>query len=112
MNAIDVLPITFGVILPPNSGGKNSTNAQINPGTSDENINSKVHTIKILLDSSASVSIARKDVLYERHSILNQKKNKWSTMAGTFDTTIVTELILKLPELNGNYAKCHLTDKS
>ena len=35
-------------------------------------------------------------------------------MAGTFDTTFETEIILKLPELNHSaevYAKCHLTDK-
>ena len=35
-------------------------------------------------------------------------------MAGTFNTTPLSEIILKLPELNHsaeNYAKCHLTDK-
>ena len=35
-------------------------------------------------------------------------------MAGTFNTTFVTEIILKLSELNHSaeiYAKCHLTDK-
>ena len=35
-------------------------------------------------------------------------------MAGTFNTTFVTELILKLPELNHSadiYVKCHLTNK-
>ena len=62
--------------------------------------NSKVCTIKILLDSGASVSIVCKDVLYKRHRILKDKKNKWSTMEGTFHTTFVTEIILKLPELN------------
>ena len=34
-------------------------------------------------------------------------------MAGTFNTTFVREIILKLPELNHSaeiYAKCHLTD--
>ena len=69
---------------------------------------------KILLDSGASASIICKDVLYERHKILKAKKNKWSTMAGTFNTIFVTEIILKLPELNPTaeiYAKCHLTDK-
>ena len=64
----------------------------------DENKNSKVGTIKILLDNGASASIVRKDVLYERHKILKDKRNKWSTMAGTINTTFVTELILKLPE--------------
>ena len=35
-------------------------------------------------------------------------------MAGTFNTTFVREIILKLPELDHSaeiYAKCHLTDK-
>ena len=35
-------------------------------------------------------------------------------MAGTFNTNSVTEIILKLPELNHSseiYAKCYLTDK-
>ena len=40
-------------MLYPNSHGKNSTNSQINPGTKDENKNSKVSTIKILLPLSA-----------------------------------------------------------
>ena len=85
-------------MLPPNLRGKISTNSQINPITSDENRNSKTHTIKILLDSGAGASIVRKGVLYKRHKINKDKKNKWSTMAGTFITTFVTEIILKLPE--------------
>ena len=32
--------------------------------------------------------MVHKDVLYERHKILKEKKNKWSTMAGTFNTTV------------------------
>ena len=59
-NSTDISPITFGVILPPNSRGKISTNSQIDPVTSDENRNSKVCTIKILLDSSAGSSIVCK----------------------------------------------------
>ena len=68
----------------------------------------------MFLYSGASSSIVRKDVLHERHKILKDKKNKWSTMARTFNTTFVTELILKLPELNHSkkiYTKYHLTDK-
>ena len=64
-NATDLSPITFGVILPPKLHGKKSTNSKISPETLDENRNSKVRTIKILLDSSASESIACKDVLYK-----------------------------------------------
>ena len=97
---MDLLPITFGIILSSNPRGKNSTNSQINPGTLDENKNSKVRTIKILLDSGANASIVRKDVLHMHHKILKDKINKWSTMAGTFNTSFVTEIILKLPELN------------
>ena len=58
--------------------------------------------------------IVHKDVLYERHKILKVKKNKWSTIAETVNTTFVTEIILKLSELNRSakiYAKCHLTDE-
>ena len=36
-NATDLLPIAFGIILSPNPRGKNSTNFEINPGTTDEN---------------------------------------------------------------------------
>ena len=49
----------------------------------------KVLAIKILLDSGASASTVCKDVLYERHRILKDKKNKWSTMKGTFNNTFV-----------------------
>ena len=51
----------------------------------DENKNSKVGTIKLLLDSGASSSIVSKDLLYERHRFLKDKMNKHSTMAGTFN---------------------------
>ena len=64
----------------------------------DGNKNSKVHAIKILLDSGAGASIVRKDILYKRHRIFKDKKNKWSTMAGNFNTTFVTETILKFLE--------------
>ena len=113
INATDLLPITFGVILPPKLLCKISTNSQIIPIASDENKNSKICAIKILLDSGAIASILWKDTLYKHHKILKDKKNIWSTMAGTFNTTFITEIILKLPELNRSaeiYAKCHLTD--
>ena len=75
-------------------------NSQINLGTMDENWNSKEHTIKILLDDGASVSIVSKDVLHERHKIIEQKKFVWSTMAGIFNTTSTKKLNLKLLESN------------
>ena len=113
-NTINLSPITFGVILPPNPRDKYSTNSQMNPGYLKEDNNSKVRTINILLDSGASASIVRKDVIYECHRIIKDKPNKWSTMAGTFNTTIVTGIILKVPELNHSAEinlKCYLMDK-
>ena len=76
------------------------------------NKNCKVRTIEIVLYSSAGALIVRKDVLYERHRILQEKRKKASNMAGTFDT-FVTEIKLKLPELSNSAkicAKCHLSD--
>ena len=99
-NTTDISPITFGVNLPPKRRGKILINSQINTGTTDKNRNSKVCTIETLLDSGASASIVRKDVLYKRHKILKDKKNEWSTIEGTFSTTFITKIILKLPELN------------
>ena len=101
-------------ILPPNPRGKILTNCQINPGSLDENKNSTVYNIKIYLDSSASASIVCKVVIHECHQNWKDKMNKWSTIAGTFNTTFITEIILKLLELNHSaviYAKCHSTDK-
>ena len=69
-NATDLSPVTFSIVLSPNPRGKNSINSQINPITKDENKNSKVYTIKILLDSGASASIERKGAQYKRHRIL------------------------------------------
>ena len=90
------------------------TNSQINPGTTDENRNSKVCAVKILLDSGANASIVRKDVLHELNKILKDKKNKLSTMAETSNTAFVMELRLKLMELHHSaiiYAICHLVNK-
>ena len=81
-NITDFTPITFGVILPPNQHSKNSTNSQINPKTLHEIKNSRVHTIKILLDSGASVLIVRKEILYEHQSILQCKKNNGQLWQG------------------------------
>ena len=54
IKASDLSPITFGVILPLKLHGKLSTNSQINKVCSNENKNSKINTIKILLESCAS----------------------------------------------------------
>ena len=87
-NSIDSLPITFGITLSPNPRGKISTNSQINPGTMDENENSKVRTIKTLLVRQSIIQMSYKN----HHKILKQKNYKWSTMAGNFNTTLFTEL--------------------
>ena len=80
----------------------------------DENKNSNEHTIKIFLESSASTLIVCKVILHEHHRTLKDRNNKWSTMAGTFNTTFIIELKLKLPYLNDFadiYAKFHLVNK-
>ena len=69
LNATDLSPIIFGVISSPKPRGKNSTNSQISPRTSEENTNYEARTIKMLLDSGASASIVRKDLLHKRHRI-------------------------------------------
>ena len=46
-DAMDLSPITFGVILSPKLRGKFSAKSQNNPATTDENRNSKVYTIEI-----------------------------------------------------------------
>ena len=48
-NATNLSPISFGAILPPNLRRKISTNSQINPGTLDENKNSKVCTFQNII---------------------------------------------------------------
>ena len=80
-NATALSPIPFGAILSSNPSGKNSINSQISLGTSGESNNSKVCTIKILLDSGTSVLIIHKNVFHKRHRKLKDKKNKWLTMA-------------------------------
>ena len=76
--------------------------------------NSKVSSIKILLDSDACASMVRKNILDKHHQVIKNKKNKWSTIARTFNTFYMTNLDSKLSELNHTteiYAKCHLTAK-
>ena len=74
LNATDLLPITFGIISSPNPRGKKSANSQINPATTDENKNSKVCTLKLLLDSGASSSVVRRDVIHKCHRTLKEEK--------------------------------------
>ena len=68
------MPKTFGTILSSKVRSKIPTNSQINPRTTDENKNSKVPTIKIILDSSAGAPIIQKYVLHKPHKIITEKK--------------------------------------
>ena len=56
-NAMDLSPIIFSIILPTNPRCEISTNSQTNPVNLYVNRNSKVPTIKILLDSGTIASI-------------------------------------------------------
>ena len=82
----------------PNPRGKNSKNSQIKLGTTYENKNSKVYTVKILLDCHASASIVHKIILHECHTIMKQKK-KLATMIGTFNTTFCNGVKVKTPRI-------------
>ena len=58
--------------------------------------------------------IVHKGFFHKSLRILKDKNNKCSTIAGTFNTTSIMELNLKLLELNhfvDVYVKCCLTDK-
>ena len=99
-DSTDLSPVTFGAILSPKLRGKFQQILKLFRLIRMRIKNYKVRTINILLDIGASASIVHKDVLYERHKIFKDKKNKWSTMAGAFNITFITEIILKLPEFN------------
>ena len=56
-------------------------------------------------DSSASASIVRKDELHKRYQILKDKKNKWSIMEGTFNTSLINRnniKTLRIKSFRGN----------
>ena len=88
-NAMDLLPITFGIMLFPKICGEKLSKFQIKVGNLES---SKVLTFKILLDSGASAPIAHRDVLDKHHQLIKNKKNKWFTMVGTFNMSNTTVL--------------------
>ena len=103
------------VISYPKLRNKHSINFQISPGTSDKNQNSneQVCTIKISSDSDTSTSNVHGGNLYKRNNFFEQKRNKRSTIAGTFNTTYITKFELELPDLNYTadiVEKLHSTD--
>ena len=68
-NVMDLLPSTFLIIVTSDEFGENPINSQIQLGTMDEDRKSNVLTIKISLDSGASASTVRRNVLHRRRKI-------------------------------------------
>ena len=56
--------------------------------------------MKILLDSEVSASIVHHSYVAKNEFFKNQTKQEWATMAGTFKTTHVANVKLRLLELN------------
>ena len=73
-NAIALSLIIIGIMLPLNLRSKNAKKSQMNSGTTGGNKNSKVHTVKILLDCNVGASIVCKEVLYKSLKILKDRK--------------------------------------
>ena len=68
--------------------------------------------MSILLDSGASASITHSSYLFRNELGKNDVTREWSTMAGTFKTTCLAEIKLKLPELSDSAeinVNCHVT---
>ena len=53
-----------------------------------------------MLDSGASTSIVNNSYVRGNTSLRKTSTCTWSTMAGTFNTSSLMELNIKLPELN------------
>ena len=67
---MDLSPITFAVILPPNPQVKFQQILKL-----IRELWIRITILRYILDSNASASIVRKDVLHERHRILKDKRN-------------------------------------
>ena len=64
-------------------------------------INSTLRYIKILMDSSASALIIHDSFVHtNKFNMRKTSANKWSTMAGVFFTSCEAEVKIKLPKLN------------
>ena len=107
----DLVPITFGELIPKDKIRKNDLNMSI----LQNDMHSTSRYTKILMDSGASASIIHDS--FVRTNKFNTRKtsaNKWSTMAGSFSTSYEVEVKLKLPELNVTahiIAPFHVTNK-
>ena len=100
---VDLVPITFGNILE-NTSETQDDNINIKKKKKNNKNNTNKHYnkthVKILLDSGASVSIVNNSYARGNKNIPKSYTCMWSTMAGTFNTSSLTELNIKLPELN------------
>ena len=102
----DLVPITFGLIVNNSSSNKTSQqtvslrrNKRTND-TNDKKMKKNKKPVRILLDSGASASIISKDFVVKENYVKSNASQEWLTMAGTFKTTRVAYVALKLPELN------------
>ena len=97
----DLVPITFGILLP--SGCTNKSSTVHTENMSHTKIRAPIGSstyIKMLLDSGASASIISENCVRTKNYYLRKTlSNTWSTMAGSFATSYETEVNLKLPEL-------------
>ena len=86
--------------------------------TDNENFKNKAlankKILRILLDSGASASILHSSYVLRKEVRRNDVTHEWSTMAGTFKTTRLAEIKLKLPELSDSAeinVNCHVTNQ-
>ena len=100
----DLVPIVFGKVIP--------TLIPLIKQVQNVRKVRKEKTVKILLDSGASASIVHHSYVAKNAFVKNQTKQEWATMAGTFKTTRVANVKLRLPELNPTAVlnvQCHVT---
>ena len=100
----DLVPIVFGKVIP-------TLTPLIKQVKHVQKVR-KEKTVKILLDSGANASIVHHSYVAKNAFVKNQTKQEWATMAGTFKTTRVANVKLRLPELNPTAVlnvHCHVT---
>ena len=118
----DLVPITFGNILYDKEEPKGSTSRVTNKkkrkktyGFAPVDIYGK-RSVKILLDSGASASIINKRHVREIDVLRGtEHDSSWTTLAGTFSTSVCTKAQLELPEFNHTAtieAQLHVTEQN
>ena len=101
----DLIPIVYGTIVQKVPKSTNNEKLKI-MATANK------HILRILLDSGASASIINSSYVLRKELQKNNDTHEWTTMAGTFKTTRLAEIKIKLPELSDTAeinAKCHVT---